>query len=743
MFGQMYDALTYFYALSRDDSGQTTETSKESGSDSDGGSWQMSDEMPNIDPILVISGTSLNLDKLRENLATFLTDTWGAIDPPVTNWEAYLVHDNFPLVSSDEDFWSLYQHHLTNIISESSRNQDSLDVNSASRLPLLSRSGRPLPLPDSNHGLDVVQLRKWLWRPLDVAPLSEILTLLGQIYRLTMNQEPRQPYNKDRYLFADLETALDHSDSDQVASALALQIVHPLSHSDPQQLEPFCKQVLRMLADFHHSNTDKVSRMVRDKITDSTASDSSFQELAETLHQHLRNAYIRQLIASHSISHRGRYRWSTIYIEELMSLSRNLASGSSSLAEIRSAVEQARNKTYKAAVEALKGQIRKMKASGKTELADELFRAGIRAEMMSIPTIFLDQSYAQLVTYGFALIQRDGETVKYTFAEPIAVHAVMDYLRTEGKKDYSKLMLQWLIHTQEDHEVQAMFGKATEWFIAMSLDRMLRKQVDDSNLPDLLDGSGSARREALLRQLAESVSIHPQVSKLKSVVQVDDLALPESPIVYKYHTPNTIWDWMKYYRTEGQKSTSAFMFPDTKAGPDLVFILENQSATRNEEGQDDSTRLPFRPADKILVAAQIKTGRSANFEKAMETLLSSNWHSNMGKNAREDELAHWAGTRFLLLLICTGITVKQDKINEWMRSNSKRITEGHFFCVLDETVTSDIWGQDFVALAEAIKTKKFEQPVSEGEGKRGRQNHAGGTLGTQIPDRSRKRARNS
>jgi hypothetical protein len=43
----------------------------------------------------------------------------------------------------------------------------------------------------------------------------------------------------------------------------------------------------------------------------------------------------------------------------------------------------------------------------------------------------------------------------------------MDYLRTEGGSEYQELMLQWFINTQEDYEVQAMFGKATEWFIAM------------------------------------------------------------------------------------------------------------------------------------------------------------------------------------------------------------------------------------------------------------------------------------
>ena len=91
---------------------------------------------------------------------------------------------------------------------------------------------------------------------------------------------------------------------------------------------------------------------------------------------------------------------------------------------------------------ALKSQIRKMKAAGKAELVQDLFRAAIRAELLSTPTIFLKKLHADLVTYGFALVQRDGETMRYTLSEPIAVHAVMDYLRTEGEEEYQELMLQ-------------------------------------------------------------------------------------------------------------------------------------------------------------------------------------------------------------------------------------------------------------------------------------------------------------
>ncbi|KAI8670026.1 hypothetical protein NCS56_00806500 [Fusarium sp. Ph1] len=736
MFGHLYNSLAHFHTLSNFDwlAAQTAlerQQSDEGEGDSTGQDvpWQMGDEMPAINPLLLISGTSLNLEKLREMLAHFLTDSWGVDEAPVDCWEAYLVHNMFPLVSSDEEFWSHYQQHLTDTISEISRTQGSTDTYRASRLPLLSRSGRPLLLQNSDGGLDLEQVHKWLQKPLDVAILPDTLQMLGKICRILMDQESRESPNNYVHLPADLEAALDHPDSEMVVSALALQLVTASTGSDSTPLQPFFQQAIRLLGESGKISIEEVSSAVLNETTNPVALDSNFHDLALTFHEHLRNQYIRQLITSRSVGHRGRYRWSTIYIEEIMLLSQKLASENASLVEIRAMIDQARDKTNEAAVEALKQQIRKMKAAGKAQLVRDLFRAGIRAEIMSTPTIFQDQSYAELVTYGFALTEQDGETIKYTLAEPIAVHAIMEYLRTEGGEDYHNIMRQWLVNTQDDHEVQAMFGKATEWFVAMSLDHMFRYQKDHvSTLPDLLNGS--ARREALLKILAGSVSLDPQqgtsISKL-----------------------GTIWDWMRLYRTEGHHSVPTFMFPDIMAGPDLVFILENRPAIGKAEEEPHGTlRQPFSPSEKIVVAAQVKTGRSAKFEAAMETLIDSNWHSSTRENGRDEELTHWTGTTFLLLLICTGITVTQEKLDQWMMKNSGRIQGGRFFCVLDETVTSDVWGQDFVALADAIKTKKVEMrggvmAQRQGGNRGNRSHHDGNASESQLPDRSKKRPRNT
>jgi hypothetical protein len=104
----------------------------------------------------------------------------------------------------------------------------------------------------------------------------------------------------------------------------------------------------------------------------------------------------------------------------------------------------------------------------------------------------------------------------------------------------------------------------------------------------------------------------------------------------------------------------------------------------------------------------------------METLLDSNWHKNLKNSTREaesGELEHWGDTPFVLLLVCTGITVKQARVQSWIRKNHNRIKANRFVCVLDETVASSIWGSDFAVLADAIrrqdsqKGKGWEQQI--------------------------------
>jgi Arc/MetJ family transcription regulator len=302
----------------------------------------------------------------------------------------------------------------------------------------------------------------WLRRPLEVPTTQELLALVMQAYSLMEKSN----------IFTDtsqthLEELLDNRDSEAVASVVTLSLVQVFKTDAVPGVESFGLSLLKLLADHGNIAMDQMSSIIQNIYPRVATPNTSLSGIAATLHTGLRNLFIRTMIKSHSIGQRGRYRWSTVYIEEMILLCQRLTTPGSTLSEIRMIIKEAECRTTAAAIDALKGQIRKMKSAGKEDLVQDLFRAGIRAEMMSSPTIFLKPNFAQLVTYGFALVQRDENTIRYTFSEPIAVRAVMEYLPTEGGNEYQDLMLQWLVHTQDDYEVRAMFGKATEWFVAM------------------------------------------------------------------------------------------------------------------------------------------------------------------------------------------------------------------------------------------------------------------------------------
>ncbi|KAF4501921.1 hypothetical protein FAGAP_1896 [Fusarium agapanthi] len=514
-----------------------------------------------------------------------------------------------------------------------------------SRLPLLSRSGRPLPLKSSEVDLDIVEA--WVRRPLEVPSTQEFLVLVIQAYRLMDSDKVSTDTPRIH-----LKELLENRDSEAVASLVTLSLVQLLKADTIPGADSLGLSLLELLAEHGNTAIENMASIIQSISPRVATSNTSLSGVAATLHTGLRNLHIRNMIKSHSLGQRGRYRWSTVFIEELMMLYPRMTAPGSTLSEINMIIKEAESRTTAAAIGALKGQIRKMKSAGKEELVQDLFRAGIRAEMMSSPSIFLKPNFAQLVTYGFALVQKDGDTIRYTFSEPIAVRAVMEYLRTEGGNDYQDLMLQWLVHTQDDSEVRAMLGKATECHSTV---------YSDVNS---------------LIKLASQVSWKGPPNK-----------------TYKHETPGTIWDWMKQQRSGDQVSTPTFMFPDINASPDLVFLLQKQLTDSARHSARESR--PSGQVNKLVIISQIKTGRGARFEDAMETLLVCNWHKNL-KN---------------------GITVRQSRLQSWIRKNYNRIKANHFVCVLDKSVASSIWGNDFTALADAIrrqdsqKGKGWEQQI--------------------------------
>lgn len=123
--------------------------------------------------------------------------------------------------------------------------------------------------------------------------------------------------------------------------------------------------------------------------------------------------------------------------------------------------------------------------------------------------------------------------------------------------------------------------------LLQSFDRLLRQQaIVDRGLLGLL--SQYTRRDALLLLLGDLISQHKnQTPRLSSIDGVHDLALLRSPTFYDCSAPATIWGWTERYRNScasGSNSASLFMFPASDAGPDLLFVLERNSAVN--DGKD-------------------------------------------------------------------------------------------------------------------------------------------------------------
>lgn len=173
-------------------------------------------------------------------------------------------------------------------------------------------------------------------------------------------------------------------------------------------------------------------------------------------------------VVVHSRPLRGRYRWSVIYIEHLLSeyfLEQKLD-------------EKAIRLQSKECQKLVKGDLRKrlqeLQRSNKAEhvhMLEDLSWTAVRADLMHKPTILKDDRSMELITEGFAVTQGDQVAdgpgprgpKKQWLAEHLAVAAVIEHLREEDAKNYENILQDLLFDIQDD---ASGFGKASEFFLA-------------------------------------------------------------------------------------------------------------------------------------------------------------------------------------------------------------------------------------------------------------------------------------
>lgn len=170
---------------------------------------------------------------------------------------------------------------------------------------------------------------------------------------------------------------------------------------------------------------------------------------------------IRTAINYHCPMFFGRYRWSTLFIEEILKQAVISIQQCRSLAQL--SINNAAEHAIEAAKKALRTQLFRIKDKS---WAQDLYWMAIRADVYSQSSVIEDDT-AQLVSEGFALVdilQSKDRIVRASLCEPLAVHAVMSYLREE--KEYDRITTRFYSQLQVDNEDQGSIGKIAEYVLA-------------------------------------------------------------------------------------------------------------------------------------------------------------------------------------------------------------------------------------------------------------------------------------
>ena len=240
------------------------------------------------------------------------------------------------------------------------------------------------------------------------------------------------------------------------------------------------------------STVPMVSRAGRMLDFEVDLSDTEYQKL-ERLRQIRRSAdpeecdlhdlrCLHQVISKECSHFFGRYRWSVLFIEQLLKEAIKAIKDMGHVSQL--SVSDAVSSTIMSITEALSSQLERIKDKPWIE---DLYWMAIRADVFSQSSILEDET-ACLVSEGFALVIPDqvvpqtpkkktkarqkppndiaekGNYVKSILCEPLTVKAVMEYLHTSG--NYEKMMDKFFSLLQVDNLSQSSLGNIGEYVLA-------------------------------------------------------------------------------------------------------------------------------------------------------------------------------------------------------------------------------------------------------------------------------------
>lgn len=207
--------------------------------------------------------------------------------------------------------------------------------------PLLCRSGRPLSLRHiASNGRDPEEYLKsetWLWRPLQTRPLAEIIDLIYQINSLPQIETEVASAGESPH---GLEDVLDIQDPNVMATEMR-NVAHQLCNvllDDPRGKRV---ALLGILAEYGEISPYTLTGLIDAVSKTSLFGGGDLPNLTAVLAEQLKSVYIRQIIVNKSKILRGSYRWSTTYIETLLTDATRPEYRMPNLATIRNMVENA------------------------------------------------------------------------------------------------------------------------------------------------------------------------------------------------------------------------------------------------------------------------------------------------------------------------------------------------------------------------------------------------------------------
>ncbi|KAI1387486.1 uncharacterized protein F4822DRAFT_284165 [Hypoxylon trugodes] len=277
----------------------------------------------------------------------------------------------------------------------------------------------------------------------------------------------------------------------------------------------------------------------------------------------------------------GRFRWVTIFAEELLCLS--------STTKGRLTAEEFSTTSYGIVGEiksSFKQWIRRIKDMA---WANDLFRIAIYTEVFGvfedtedIETTTIEttaQSILTSLSLGdtyVSMAKQGPQVLRDYLGEPLFLRAVTEHLQ-ESKK-YGSLM-EWLRKIMGGKSPNKLLkGKLSELIIAIKLDRILRLSSTATDKVSI----GQLHRRSFWKKLLDAkrwnLNSKAWISVREEHVDLDLYELqdagPSDPI--PSHSVRNIKEWL------AEQKRSTFLFPDKGDGTNLLFFLRRKSGSSND-----------------------------------------------------------------------------------------------------------------------------------------------------------------